>query len=96
MFVPKCFENGAPVPHVLTWRGGFRRSECTESRRPQHTVHYDAASSKLITKTVKDAKERPFSDTGDFTFGGLEDNFFAAVALPVSFHRSKSAPIATT
>jgi YidC/Oxa1 family membrane protein insertase len=80
----EVLQNGTPLAHVLTWRGGFGDQEVHNPYSQQHTVHYDAPSSKLITKSAKDAKNGPFSDTGDFTFGGLEDNFFAAVALPVT------------
>jgi YidC/Oxa1 family membrane protein insertase len=74
--------NGVPTPHVLTWRGGFGDQQVRNPADQQHSVHYDASNSKLITKTAKDAKEGPFSEVGNFSFGGLEDNFFAAVALP--------------
>lgn len=80
----EVLENGSPVPHVLMWRGGFGDQNVRSASSNQHTVHYDAASSKLITKSTKDAKEGAFSDTGDFTFGGVEDTFFAAVVLPSS------------
>lgn len=80
----EVLQNGTPLAHVLTWRGGFGDQEVHNPYSQQHTVHFDATSSKLITKSAKDAKNGPFSDTGDFTFGGLEDNFFAAVALPVT------------
>ncbi len=75
-------ENNSPVPHLLLWRGGFGDQKVHAAASTQHTVHYDAAASKLITKNAKDAKNGPFSEVGNFTFGGLEDNFFAAVALP--------------
>jgi YidC/Oxa1 family membrane protein insertase len=67
---------------VLTWRGGFGDQTVRAPSAAVHTVHYDTGASKLITKSAKDAKNGPFSDSGNFTFGGLEDNFFAAVALP--------------
>jgi YidC/Oxa1 family membrane protein insertase len=75
-------ENNALVPHLLMWRGGFGDQKVFKAATTQHTVHYDASASKLITKVAKDAKNGPVSDTGNFTFGGMEDNFFAAVALP--------------
>jgi len=46
-------------------------------------VRYDASAGKLVKKSAKDAKNGPITDSGNYTFGGLEDNFFAAVALPV-------------
>lgn len=75
-------EGNSPVPHVLAWRGGFGDQTVRAASAAVHTVHYDAGASKLITKTAKDAKDGPFTDSGSFTFGGIEDSFFAAVALP--------------
>ncbi|HEX4165019.1 MAG TPA: membrane protein insertase YidC [Bryobacteraceae bacterium] len=74
--------NGVPVPALLTWRGGFGDSKVRNAAATEHTVRYDATTSKLITKTTKDAKNGPVTDSGNYTFAGLEDTFFAAVALP--------------
>ena len=74
--------NGVPVPSLLMWRGGFGDIKVRNASSTEHTVRYDATSSKLITKTAKDAKNGPVTDSGNYTFAGLEDNFFAAVALP--------------
>ena len=75
--------NNTPVPHFLTWRGGFGDQKVRNAASLEHTTHYDASNSKLITKTAKDAKNGPVTDAGNFTFGGMEDNFFASVALPL-------------
>lgn len=75
--------NGTPVPSLLMWRGGFGDQKVSNAAATQHTVRYDATASKLITKTSKDAKNGPVTDSGTYTFAGLEDSFFAAVALPV-------------
>ena len=75
-------ENNTPVPHLIEWRGGFGDMRVRNAWLNQHTVRYDVGASKLVTKTTKDAKNGPVTDTGDYSFGGLEDNFFAAVALP--------------
>ena len=77
-------ENNVPVPHFLTWRGGFGDQTVHAAPGTEHTVYYDAAASKLRTQTAKDAKNGPVTNSGDYTFGGLEDNFFAAVALPAA------------
>jgi YidC/Oxa1 family membrane protein insertase len=74
--------NGTPVTSFLTWRGGFGDPKVRNAAAVEHTTHYDAGAGKLITKTAKDAKNGPVTDSGNFTFGGLEDNFFATVALP--------------
>lgn len=75
-------ENGTPVPAVLTWRGGFGDQKVRNASATEHTVRYDATAGKLVTKSTKDAKNGPITDTGNYTFAGLEDSFFAAVALP--------------
>ena len=80
----EVLENGTAVPNTLMWRGGFGDQKVRNAAGIQHTVRYDAASSKLVTKTTKDAKNGPITDSGNYTFAGLEDTFFAAVALPVS------------
>ena len=76
--------NGTPVSSLLMWRGGFGDQKVRNASGVEHTVRYDATAGKLITKSIKDAKNGPVSDSGNYTFAGLEDNFFAAVALPVS------------
>lgn len=75
-------DNNVNLPHVLTWRGGFGDSKAFKEYTKLNAIHYDASSSKLVKKVAKDAKNGAFSETGNFTFGGLEDEFFAAVALP--------------
>ncbi len=75
-------ENNLPVPHFLVWRGGFGDLKVRNAAASEQTVRYDTSAGKLIKKTVKDAKNGPITDTGNYTFGGLEDNFFAAVAMP--------------
>lgn len=75
-------ENGTPVPSLLMWRGGFGDQKVRNASATEHTVRYDTSAGKLVTKSSKDAKNGPITDTGNYTFAGLEDNFFAAVALP--------------
>jgi YidC/Oxa1 family membrane protein insertase len=76
--------NGTPVPSLLMWRGGFGDQKVRNASGVEHTVRYDATAGKLVTKSIKDAKNGPVSDSGNYTFAGLEDNFFAAVALPTA------------
>ena len=74
--------NNTPVPSFLTWRGGFGDEHVRSAASSQHTIWYDTADSKLKTNTASKAKNGPVTDTGNYLFGGVEDNFFAAVALP--------------
>jgi YidC/Oxa1 family membrane protein insertase len=78
----QVLENGTPVPALLMWRGGFGDQKVHGAASAQRTVRYDPAASKLITKSTRDAKNGPITDRGNYTFAGLEDSFFAAVALP--------------
>jgi YidC/Oxa1 family membrane protein insertase len=75
-------DGSTAVPHFLVWRGGFGDPKAFRASSTEHTVRYDAGAGKLIVKNPKDAKNGPVTDSGDYTFAGLEDNFFAAVALP--------------
>ena len=75
-------QNGTPVPALLMWRGGFGDQKVRNAAATQRTVRYDTTAAKLVAKSAKDAKNGPVTDTGNYTFGGLEDSFFAAVALP--------------
>ncbi len=74
--------NSNPVQHFLTWRGGFGDQKVRNASSNEHTVRYDATAGKLVMKVPKDAKNGPITDSGNYTFAGLEDTFFAAVALP--------------
>jgi YidC/Oxa1 family membrane protein insertase len=75
-------EGSALVPHYLVWRGGFGDQKAFRAAVTENTIRYDATAGKLITKTVKDAKNGPVTDSGNYTFAGQQDNFFAEVALP--------------
>ena len=74
-------ENGAGLPHLLAWRGGFGDQTFTNPAE-QHTIFYDVNESKLRTHVAKDAKNGPVTDEGNFSFGGLEDKYFTAAFQP--------------
>jgi len=83
-------QNGVLLAHSLTWRGGFGDASVVNPTAVQHALYYDPAysggflglGSKLQVKQAKDAKDGPVSTTGQFSFAGLEDSYFAAVFLP--------------
>jgi YidC/Oxa1 family membrane protein insertase len=75
-------DGATPVPHLLEWRGGFGDMTVPSPAAAQHSIHYDGANGKLITTSAKDAKNGPVDALGTFTFAGMEDTYFAAVALP--------------
>ncbi len=74
--------NGAPVPHLIQWRGGFGDSQVVNAATVEHSLYYDEAAGKLRIKTGKDGKNGPVSEKGAFLFAGIEDAYFAAVFLP--------------
>jgi YidC/Oxa1 family membrane protein insertase len=73
--------NGAPQSHSLEWRGGFGDSTVVKPAANEHALYYDIANAKLNTKDAKDAKNGPVSASGQFSFAGLNDQYFAAVFL---------------
>ena len=75
-------QNGAPMPHALSWRGGFGDETENNAITNQHALYYDAANAKLNVKQAKEAKDGPVSWAGQFSFAGLEDHYFAGVFLP--------------
>ena len=78
-------QNGVPLPHLLEWRGGFGDATVTNRVGEQHSVYYDLAQGsqgKLIVKDAKAAKDGPVSSTGNYSFAGLDDRFFACAFLP--------------
>ncbi len=89
-FLPKSYQvalssqvtlNGAPQAHSLEWRGGFGDSSVVKAAANQHALYYDVSNSKLNTKDAKDAKNGPVAIRGDFSFAGLNDQYFAGVFL---------------
>jgi YidC/Oxa1 family membrane protein insertase len=78
----EVLEGTSPVPHLLAWRGGFADMSVVNAAAGQHTIHFDAAQNKLIVQDAKAAQNGPVSQSGSFTFAGIEDNFFAGVVLP--------------
>ena len=83
-------QSGVLLPHSLTWRGGFGDASVVNPTSVQHALYYDPSysggflgmGSKLQVKQGKDAKDGPISVSGQFSFAGLEDSYFAAVFLP--------------
>lgn len=75
-------DGGAPVPHLIAWRGGFGDMSVPSPAAAQHTVHYDLAARDLNTQNTGDAKNGPVGATGAFAFAGIEDLYFAAVFMP--------------
>src|SRR5579862_1077291 len=75
-------QNGVLTPHSIEWRGGFGDETVLNASNDQHTLYYDLGASKLVQNDAKTAKNGPVSVSGQDSFAGLEDKYFAAVFLP--------------
>jgi len=75
-------ENGAVLPHLVAWRGGF--GDPADSATDQHVIYFDLNETKLKTHVSKDAKNGPVTAEGNYSFAGLEDKYFAAVFQPAA------------
>ena len=71
--------SGQPKPHLLYWRGGFGDASVVGAAASQMSVRYDVAAGfhQLTGAEVGN----PQAHRGRFTFAGITDSFFAAVAL---------------
>jgi len=80
--ISEVTESGVPVEHMLQWRGGFGDPTVPNRLSEQHSVYYDLGQNKLITKDAKSVKDGPQSSSGNYSFAGLDDRFFAFAVLP--------------
>jgi YidC/Oxa1 family membrane protein insertase len=78
----EVLENNSPVPHLLAWRGGFGDINVPASAAAEKTLFFSTSTNKLEEKDVSAAKNGPVTDAGPFSFAGIQDTYFAAVALP--------------
>jgi len=75
-------QNGTGVPNLIEWRGGFGDSTVLNRVAEQHAVYYDLSNSKLVIKDAKAAKDGTITSSGNYSFAGLDDRFFALAFLP--------------
>jgi YidC/Oxa1 family membrane protein insertase len=81
-FFSEVASQGRPIEHHLAWRGGFGDRTVHNPTGVQKTVYYDAAKQKLVEEGVHSPDKGPITTSGAFHFAGIEDTYFAAVALP--------------
>lgn len=77
----EAVHNGAGLAHWLAWRGGFGDPTVPNAAATEHTIYYDLAQNKLIVNEAKKAKSGPVTESGNYSFAGVQDAYFAAVAL---------------
>jgi len=75
-------ENGKPVANEIVWRGGFGDMAVANPAGAQQTLRFDVSESKLIKTGAKVAKNGPATVTGNYSFAGIEDQYFVAAFLP--------------
>ncbi|MBM3757705.1 MAG: membrane protein insertase YidC [Acidobacteria bacterium] len=75
-------EKAVPITHSLVWRGGFGDHTVQKSYAAQFSVFLPPNDSSPTTYESAKAKDSPVVDAGNYVFAGLQDSFFAAVALP--------------
>jgi YidC/Oxa1 family membrane protein insertase len=81
-FSSQARHNGRPLPHLLVWRGGFGDLTVPKASTKQHSFYYDVVENDLVINDPDDAEDGPITASAQYTFAGLEDAYFAAVALP--------------
>jgi YidC/Oxa1 family membrane protein insertase len=74
--------DGKPVPHAIQWRGGFGDLNAPNEATADQTLYFDLAQNSLKQNAAKVAKDGPVSSTGNYSFAGIADLYFAAVFLP--------------
>jgi YidC/Oxa1 family membrane protein insertase len=74
--------DGKPIPNMLQWRGGFGDLTIASPASTQKTLFFDVSNNKLNELTARSAKNGPVTSSGNFSFAGIADTYFAAVFLP--------------
>jgi YidC/Oxa1 family membrane protein insertase len=71
-----------PLTHSIEWRGGFGDLTVSNAASKENTLYFNPAENKLYEQSAKAAKDGPSAATANFSFAGVEDQYFAAVFLP--------------
>jgi YidC/Oxa1 family membrane protein insertase len=79
-------QGGTGIPHLVQWRGGFGDMAVQNAASQQATIRYDLDKDKLERDAAKTAKNGPVNADGNFSFAGIDDQYFAAAFLPQNTH----------
>jgi YidC/Oxa1 family membrane protein insertase len=74
--------DGKPLPEQVEWRGGFGDMAVSNPAGAQQTLRFDQSTGKLVKTGAKSAKNGPLTVSGDYSFAGIEDQYFVAAFLP--------------
>jgi YidC/Oxa1 family membrane protein insertase len=76
--------DGEPAASEIEWRGGFGDLGLADESINSHALYFDVPGNKLNEPRPTVAKSGPVASTGDYSFAGIADKYFAAVFLPPS------------
>jgi YidC/Oxa1 family membrane protein insertase len=71
-----------PLANAIEWRGGFGDLTVANAASKENTIYFNPVENKLFEQGAKAGKDGPSPATANFSFAGLEDQYFAAVFLP--------------
>jgi len=74
--------DGKPITNLIEWRGGFGDLTVPSPASTQSTLYFNVPDNKLVELHASAAKNGPATASGNFSFAGVADSFFAAVFLP--------------
>ncbi|MBZ2178142.1 MAG: membrane protein insertase YidC [Acidobacteriota bacterium] len=74
--------NGAPVSHLLTWRGGFGDQSVDKAYAAQFSLRQEPNENYPTTLESAAGESGPVTNAGNYRFAGLQDAYFAALFLP--------------
>lgn len=77
-------EGGRTLPHLLAWRGGFGDRTAHNATGTMQSVAFDTSKNKLVAEAASVAKDGPVTVSGNYSFAGVQDTYFAGVVLPES------------
>jgi YidC/Oxa1 family membrane protein insertase len=75
-------QDGKPLPHLIEWRGGFGDLAVPNPAANTWALRFDATEGKLVKDAAKVAKDGPATHSGNYSFSGIDDPFFAACFIP--------------
>src|SRR5579883_945888 len=74
--------DGKPIQAMLEWRGGFGDLTVANPASDQNALYFNLTDNKLVEQSARSVKNGALTASGNFSFAGLADTYFAAVLLP--------------
>lgn len=74
--------DGRPIQSMIQWLGGFGDFTVSNPAGNQRALYFSTTDNKLTELTASKAKNGPVSSSGNYSFAGIADTYFAAVFLP--------------